>query len=182
MSGVFYGTIRNVDALADKLVIRCVREYFHGDGLMKDDVWIWEIEHPEQVKATVLRSIIGRSINYFEVNNSDGGQSLLISLDEGNEIISVIGKLVRKMEESRNGHELVDVVVQLSQQFRRDEADYAALSRKLSDVAVFVEQTIGRIQQRAEFEKERGSAKGEAFNREIEDLQTLLRKLKAPNA
>src|SRR5450432_644420 len=178
MSGVFYGTLRNVEALADKLVIRCVREYFHGEGLMKDDVWIWEIEHPEQANIAALRSLIGRSVNSFEVTNSDESQFLLISLDEGHETISIIGKLVRKTEESRNGHELIDVVIQLSQQFRRAEADYSALSHKLSDVVVFVEQTIGRIQLRAEFEKERGSHKVEAFKREIEDLQIMLRKLK----
>jgi hypothetical protein len=96
MNGVFYGTIHKVEAIANRLIIRCVREFFHGDGLMADDVWIWEIEKPEEGKSAMLRSMIGRAVVYFEASESREGQSLLISLDEGHETISVTGKCVGK--------------------------------------------------------------------------------------
>ena len=54
MSGAFYGTIQKVEGFADRLVIRCVREFFHGDGLLGDDVWIWEIERPEDGKSAIF--------------------------------------------------------------------------------------------------------------------------------
>lgn len=181
MSGVFYGTIQKVEAFTDRLVIRCVRDFFHGDGLMNNDVWIWEIERPEQEKSAMLRSMIGRPIAYFQVTESKEGQSLLVSLDESSEAISVSGKCVRKKEESRDVRDLEDVVVQLSRRVQRDESDYLALSRKLTAIATFVEQKIDRAQRRAGFEQQRGSGKAEGFSREIEDLQTILRKLKEPD-
>jgi hypothetical protein len=180
MSGAFYGTIKKVEASGDRLVIRCVRDFFHGDGLMLDDVWIWEIERPDK-KSEMLQSMVGRAIIHFEVSGSGDRQSLRIALDEGHEEISLTGKRVGKKEEPRSGADLEDVVTQLCQRIFRDEAHYLALNQKLMSVGTFVEQKIDRLQRRAEFELQRGSEKTEGFGREIEDLQGILKKLKEPN-
>jgi hypothetical protein len=181
MSGAVYGTIQKIEASGDRLVIRCVRDFFHGDGLMLDDVWIWEIERHEDEKSEMLQSIVGRPIVHFEVSGSGDRQSLCIALDEGHETISLTGKRVGKKEEPRSGADLENVVTQLSQRIFQDEAHYLALSQKLTSVATFVEQKIDRLQRRAEFELQRGSEKKEGFGREIEDLQGILKKLQEPN-
>ena len=125
--------------------------------------------------------MIGKSVDYFEIREDGNAQTLLISIDESAEAFSVSGARVGKKEEPRGEDDLEAVVKQLSQQVRRDEADYLALSRKLTAAATFIEQKIDRIQRRAEFEQQRESGKSGAFGREIEDLQGILRKLKEPN-
>lgn len=181
MSVTFYGTIQKIDALEGRLVVRCVREFFHGDGLMVDDVWIWEIESPERAKATLLQTMVGRSVSGFEINESKEDPTLRIWLDEGDESLSVAGKRIGKKEEARDECDLVDVISQLSKRIFRDEAEYLSLSRKLSSIATSVEQKIDRIRRRAEFQQQRGSEVSDAFSREIEDLQAILSRLKEPN-
>ncbi len=181
MSGVFYGTIQTVEAEGEHLAIRCVREFFHADGLMHDDVWIWEIERPEKEKVALLRSMTGRAVDYFEVADVESGQSLRISVDDERDAVVISGKCVRRREEPRNKHDIENVVAQMSQRIARDESDYLALSQRLTAIATFVEQKIDRIQRRAAFAQQRDSQKAGSFGREIEDLQGILRKLKEPN-
>ena len=178
---MFYGIIQKVEGSNDRLIIRCVRDFFHGDGLMSDDVWLWEIEHPEEEKSALLRSMIGRDVVGFEVNESEGRQSLSIWLDEGDETISISGKRIGKREEQRDKSDLEEVVAHLSLRVSRDEAEYLALNRKLAAVATFAEQMIDRIKRRAEFEQQRESGKAEGFSREIEDIQSILKKLREPD-
>lgn len=181
MSGVFYGIIQKVESDGDRLIVRCVRSFFHPDGLMGDDVWTWEIERPEEDKIAVVKAMVGREVQYFEVGKTEQGQWLRISVDDDGEAISISGKHVGKKEGPRDERDLKEVVAQLSRRISCDEADHLALSRKLAAVATFVDQKIDRVQKRAAFEKQRESGKTEGFNREIEDLQGILRKLKEPS-
>ena len=93
----------------------------------------------------------------------------------------MLGARIEKKEERRDERDLEEVVAQMSQQFRRAETDYLTLDRKPTAVSTFIEQKIERVRRRAEFEQQRDSGKPEGLSREIEDLQTILRKLKEPN-
>lgn len=178
MSGAFYGTLQKVEVTADLLSIRCVREFFHSDGLMADDVWTWLIKNPEAGKGERLQLLEGKTVDSFEIREGVSGQVLRMSVDEETEPFSVAGTAVEKSEEPRDTCDLKDVIAQLCKQIERGEAGYLALNRKISGVTTFVEQKIDRIQRRAEFEQQRVSGKSDGLSREIEDLQTILRKLK----
>ena len=176
MGGTF--NIQKVEVLVDRLVVRCVREFFYEDGLMSDDVWIWEIEQPEEGNAALLRAMIGKQCY---VGEDSEGKSLLVDVEESDESIAVRGKRIGKKVEPRGPQDLEDVIAQLSREIGREVTYHAVLHRKLREIATFVEHKIDNIQRRSEFVKLRKPAKSEALGRELEDLQTILRKLKDSN-
>ena len=104
----------------------------------------------------------------------------MIYSDELTEPVSVRAKRIWKTEESRNFLDLEKLVGELSLRIRRDDADYIAQSRKISECAAFVEQLIDRMRKRADFEAARDSTKLSAVEREIHDLEAVLLRLRAP--
>lgn len=173
MGGTF--NIQKVEASGGRLVVRCVRDYFYGDGLMADDVWIWEIEEPEEGKAELLRAMIGKQCYVYESNE---GKSLLVAVEDTDEKVAVRGKHIGKKEEMRGPEDFKDLVAQLSREIGREVGNHGKLRQKLSAVATVVEHMIDNKQRRVEFVKEREPEKAKGLSREIEDLRAVLRKLR----
>lgn len=173
MGGTF--NIQKVEASGGCLVVRCVREFFYQDGLMADDVWIWEIEQPEEGKAALLRDLIGKQCYVYE---SSDGKSLLVAVEDTGEEVAVPGKHIGKKMEPMGPQDLEDVIAQLSREIQRDVNHSVKLGQKLTAIATFVEHIIDNIQRRAEFVKQKEPAKSKSFGREIEDLRAILGKLR----
>ena len=180
MPNAFYGVIQSVGEEGDRLVIRCVREFFHGNGLMADDVWIWEVAGAEAGMAVKMQTLIGRTVDYFRIEAGTPGQALRISFEEGEENLVVAGRSVAKREEGRSAAELRDVVAQLVQRINRNEGEYAAFDRRLKAAEDFVVQRIGRLQRRAAAARHPGGPVAKSLAAEIEDLQTILARLNEP--
>jgi len=178
MSESFYGVIERVDLSDGKLGIRCVRNFFHGDGLMADDVWVWDIEGAEKQSVEDLNSLIGHTVCFDLKETKEGLPVLTVLDDDGVKSVSVAAKSIRKTTSARDQRDLVAVVEDLSRQFRQAESLHLSLGIKISAVVGFVEEKIERAKRRVEFEVQRGSNKPDGLIREIEDLQTILKKLK----
>lgn len=180
MSDTFYGTLQKVEVSPDRLLVRCVREFFYSDGLLADDVWIWEIDGADAAKITLLQAMVGHVIAGFEIDEGKEVQLLRIWFDESDEPVSIGGKRIGKREEPRGERDLEELVSRLAQSIFRLEAESSRLYEKLSKIATTVEQNIDRISRRATFQQKRAPEMPNNFQREIEDLQTILRRLKEP--
>jgi hypothetical protein len=179
MNSYFQGTIQKVDIIEDRLVLRCVREFFYQDGFKPDDILTWEIDRPVEMEIYV-RLLTGKSVDYFEVKEEMGQQTLLISHEVDYEPISIQGTCVRKREESYTKDDLISVISVLSRRLDQFESDSLALHRKLTSIESFIKEKIERIRRRVQFEAQRESGKAAVLDHEIEDLNTILTKLKAP--
>ena len=167
----FYGAIEKVDVTGSVVSLRCVREFYHADGLMGDDVWTWfisDLEEPTQATLLVNRHVCG-----FEVTEG----SVRVWLDEGDDSVSLSGSRVWKKEEARGPADLERVIALLSKRVLHQETEYLVLSRKMNAISVSVRQRIDRLQRRAEFEKQRRNQASSDFAREIEDLNGILRRI-----
>lgn len=179
MSGHF--TIDKVEYAEGRLTLRCVREFFYPDGLMADDVWIWEIDRPKEKEAHALSNLTGRTATFSEVAAADDEARLTIWLDDGEETLAISGARISKKEEPFSLSDLLGVVSTLSKSLQLSEDARVGLNRKLASVEAFLHEKIERARRRAAFEELRQPAKAAALNREIEDLETILRKLREPN-
>jgi hypothetical protein len=180
MSSPFYGVIEQVESDGIGLTIRCVREYYWGDGLMADDIWILRIEEPQADAASILRNTIGLPLSDLEMNADTASHRLTIYSDEGAEPVTVTAKHISKTEEPRSSLDLENLVSLLSKRVLQDEAEYVNQSKKIGDCATFVEQMLDRMRKRAEFEAAREGGSPNAAKREIDDLLAILTKLRAP--
>lgn len=167
----FYGTIERVEVRDAIITLRCVRAFYHTDGLMTDDVWLWTVSGA--TPTSTAQSLLGRSICGFEVDQS----GLKIWLDEGDESASIAGSAVVKLEEPRSASDLVGVIKELSLRIQQHEHDHHTLTRKIQDVATYIYQNIDRLERRAAFENQRGAESLNKFSREIEDLRSIVRRL-----
>jgi hypothetical protein len=167
----FYGTIERVEVRDAVVILRCVRAFYHTDGLMADDVWLWTVSGATPTSS--VQSLLGRSICGFEVDQS----GLKIWLDEGDESATIAGSAVVKLEEPRSAGDLEGVIKELSLRIQQHEHDHHTLTRKIRDVATSIYQNIDRLERRSAFEAQRGSESLNRFSREIEDLKAIVRRL-----
>jgi hypothetical protein len=179
MSGHF--TIDKVEYAEERLTLRCVREFFYPDGFMADDVWIWEIERPKEKEVHALSKLAGRAATFSEVATADDEASLTIWLDDGEETLALSGARILKKEEPFSPSDLLSVVSTLSKSLQLSEEVRVGLNRKLASIEAFLHEKIERARRRAAFEELRQPVKAAGLNREIEDLETILRKLREPN-
>lgn len=171
----FYGTVERVEVTGKMVMVRCVREYRHADGLMADDVWLWTIA--DAVDIASAQALLGRSVCGFEAEQ----RGLKVWLDEGDESVAVNGSSVAKAEEARSSADLEHVVCALSRRIQEDEREYLALTKKIREIATSIYQKIDRLERRAAFEAERRRESPKEFAREIEDLLGIIRRLEEPN-
>jgi hypothetical protein len=175
MNLTFYGTIEKVEVTGSTVALRCVRVFYHADGLLGDDVWIWSICDAAQVAEA--RLLLGRSVPGFE----SGEKSLRVWLDEGDESVTITGSRIDKTEGPRSPAEMEQVIGELSKRILRDESEHLALTKSIREVATSIYQQIDRLERRAEFEKQRRPESSNAFTREIEDLGAILKRLEEGN-
>jgi hypothetical protein len=180
MSSPFYGVIEKVESDGLGLTVRCVREYYWGDGLMADDIWILRIEEPQADAVVILRNIVGLPLVDLEIDSDTAAHRLKIYSDEVAEPVAVAAKRISKTEEPRSPLDLEKLVDHLSKRVLRDEAEYVSQSKKIGDCATFVEQLLDRMRKRAEFEAAREGGSPNSAKREIDDLLAILTKLRAP--
>lgn len=171
----FYGTIEKVEVNGSAVVLRCVREFYHADGLLPDDVWLWTVS--DAAPATNAQALVGCSICGFEVED----RGLKVWLDEGDESAVVEGSPITKVEEARSRADLERVIGDLSHRIQRDEREYLALTKKIREIAATIYQKVDRLERRAAFEAQRRSESPKEFSREIEDLLDIVRRLEEPN-
>jgi hypothetical protein len=180
MSDHFQGVIQKVSVINGRLVLRCVRTFFPPDGFLGDDVWVWDIERPEEQRIATVRTLIGTRVEAFEVKIARGKETLLISIDEDSEPVPVVGANVRKKAMCYNRSDLLTVIDNLSKELHRAESLVVELHQRSSGIEIFIHEILERSKRRLEFEQHRESSKVDGLRREIGDLEAILRRLKGP--